>query len=47
VDGLGQVVGLVRAAAQLVQDAPGLELGVDALAGSVGVGAVIGAAGAG
>jgi hypothetical protein len=33
VDGLGQLPGLPRAAAQLAQDAPGLELGVGALAG--------------
>jgi hypothetical protein len=33
VDGLGQLAGLPRAAAEFAQDAPGFELGVGALAG--------------
>jgi hypothetical protein len=34
VDGLGQLPGPPRAAAEFAQDAPGFELGVGALAGS-------------
>jgi hypothetical protein len=42
VDGLGEVPGTPGAAAELAQDAPGLELGVGAFAGGaqLGVGAV-------
>ena len=42
VDGLGELSGTPGAAAELAQDAPGLELGVGALAGCTGlcVGAV-------
>jgi hypothetical protein len=38
VDGLGQLPGLPRAAAEPVQDAPGLELGVGAFAGTAQLG---------